>query len=234
MTITHHMDLIQGSDEWHAIRCGLLTASEMHLVVTPTLQIANNDKVRTHLWELMAQRITQYVEPSYISDDMLRGRVDEIKARAAYSETHAPVTEAGFITNDKWGFLIGYSPDGLVDDDPEGEGQIECKSRRQKAQIEFLTVHVPAKTIPTENIIQVQTGLLVSGRKWCDYVSRCGGLPQGKVRAYPDKAARDAIIKGAAGFEESLAERMKIYEGVLASNLDLIPTEREIEQEMFV
>src|SRR3546814_6407235 len=71
-------DLIQGSEEWLQARCGLLTASEMKLIVTPTLKAANNDKTRTHLYELLAQRVTGYVEPHYISDDMLRGMDDEI------------------------------------------------------------------------------------------------------------------------------------------------------------
>ena len=115
--IKYHTDLIQGSDEWLQARCGLLTASEMKLIVTPTLKIANNDKERSHLYELLAQRITQYVEPHYISDDMLRGHEDEVDARILYNDNYAPVTDMGFITNSKWGFTIGYSPDGLVGDD---------------------------------------------------------------------------------------------------------------------
>src|SRR3546814_10789207 len=95
----------------------------MKLIVTPTLKAANNDKTRTHLYELLAQRVTGYVEPHYISDDMLRGMDDEIIARDEYTKNHAPVEQTGFITNDKWGFTIGYSPDGLVADD----GLIDCK-----------------------------------------------------------------------------------------------------------
>lgn len=74
-------DLVQGSDEWRAARCGLLTASEMHHIITPTMKPAKNEKMRAHAYELLAQRLTGYVEPSYISDDMLRGDDDEIDAR---------------------------------------------------------------------------------------------------------------------------------------------------------
>src|SRR3546814_7425770 len=35
--LVYHTDLIQGSEEWLQARCGLLTASEMKLIVTPTL-----------------------------------------------------------------------------------------------------------------------------------------------------------------------------------------------------
>ncbi|MDZ7904624.1 MAG: hypothetical protein U5N55_01660 [Cypionkella sp.] len=86
MTITYYPDVEQGSDEWLARRCGVLTASEVKLILTPTLKTANNEKTRAHVWELAAQRITQYVEPSYIGDDMLRGMDDEIKARELYSK----------------------------------------------------------------------------------------------------------------------------------------------------
>src|ERR1017187_4399126 len=105
--IKYHPDLIQGSEEWHAARCGLLTASQMKLIITPTLKIASNDKERSHLYELLAQRTTRYVEPSYISDDMLRGQEDEVYARALYSDKYAPIEDMGFITNDRWGFTIG-------------------------------------------------------------------------------------------------------------------------------
>ena len=63
MSVIYHDDLIQGSDEWLQIRCGLLTASEMKHILTPTLKVANNDKTRAHAYELAFQRITQYVEP---------------------------------------------------------------------------------------------------------------------------------------------------------------------------
>jgi len=107
-------DLLQGSDDWLQARCGLLTASEMKLIITPTLAVAKNDKVKAHLYELTAQRITQYVEPHYIGDDMIRGHEDEVEARIIYEANYGEVDDVGFITNDKWGFTLGYSPDGMV------------------------------------------------------------------------------------------------------------------------
>ena len=105
--ITYHRDLLQGSDEWLQARCGLMTASEMKLIITPTLKVAANEKASAHLYELLAQRITKHVEPHYISDDMIRGQVDEIEARLLYAKHYAPVEEVGFVTNDEWGFTLG-------------------------------------------------------------------------------------------------------------------------------
>lgn len=224
--IQYHPGLIQGSDEWLAARCGLLTASEMKLIVTPTMKAAANDKERAHLYELLAQRVTRYVEPHYISDDMLRGVEDEITARMLYDEHYAPVADMGFITNDEWGFTLGFSPDGLVGD----KGFIECKSRRQKFQVETLINGV----VPQEYLIQIQTGFLVSGREWCDFVSYCGGLPMATVRVTPDPAIQNAILTAATDFERRLADKWLQYKTVLKSTARIIPTERKIEMEMHI
>lgn len=225
MGITYHASLIQGSDEWHAARCGLLTASEMKLILTPTLKPASNDKERAHLYELLAQRITRYVEPSYISDDMLRGINDEAEAAQIYAEKYAPVTECGFITNDSFGFTIGFSPDRLVGDD----GLIECKSRKQKFQAETIITG----EVPQEYVLQCQTGLLVSGRKWVDFISYCGGMPMVTIRVFPDPVVQAAILAAATEFESRLAAKLAAYNERLASGIRLVPTERKIIQEIF-
>lgn len=229
MTITYH-SVIQGSEEWYACRLGLLTASEMKLILTPTLKVAANEKERTHLYELLAQRISGYVEPSYVGDDMLRGMEEEIAARDAYSERYAPVTEAGFVTNDKWGFTLGYSPDGCVGKD----GLIECKGRRQKYQVQTIIENTASDTIPEEFALQAQTGLLVTERAWLDFISYSGGLPMATTRVLPDERIQGAIIEAATAFEARLADKRAQYDAALASKLRLIPTKRVIRQEMFI
>lgn len=219
-----HDDMVQGSAEWFAARCGLLTASEMKLIVTPTLKAASNTYERAHLYELLAQRITGHVEPSYLGNDMLRGHEDEIDAKILYNANYAPVTDAGFITNDSFGFTIGYSPDGMVGDD----GLIEVKSRRQKFQVETIINNA----VPDEHVIQVQTGLLVTGRKWCDFLSYSAGLPMAVIRVEPDFAVQVAILQAAKAFEDRLAEKFDAFAEALATRR-FIATERRIEQEMF-
>lgn len=220
-------DMIQGSDEWYAARCGLLTASEMRHIITPSkLQYASNDKERGHLYELVAQRIGKYVEPTYIGDDMLRGQADEIYAREIYNKRYAPLQSVGFIANDKWDFTLGYSPDALT---VCGEGQIECKSRRQKYQIETII----SGEIPSEYLIQLQTGLLVSERKWCDFVSYSGGLPMFVKRVLPDENTQKAIIDAATIFHEKMHDMIGKYQTwILEQGENLVETERRIEEAM--
>lgn len=226
--ITYHADLEQGSDAWLEARRGILTASEMKLILTPTLKLADNDKTRAHIWELLAQRISGFVEPTYIGDEMLRGQEDEFYARQKYSEHIAPVEEVGFITNNRWGFTIGYSPDGLVGDD----GLIECKSRRQKYQVQTIAENVTTDTAPDEYMLQLQTGLLVSERKWIDFISYSGGLHMAVIRVWPDPAIQEAIIEAATDFEVKIAQKRREYEAAFNSNARLFPTERTIYEEI--
>lgn len=222
----YHPSLIQGSDAWLAARCGLLCASEMKKIITPTLKVANNGDTRTHAYELAFQRITRFVEPQYVSDSMLRGQEEEIYARAAYEEHYTNVAEIGFITNDKLGFTLGYSPDGLVGDD----GLLECKSRCGKYQVQTIV----QDEVPDEFVIQLQTALLVSERKWIDFVSYCGGLPMFVKRVEPDPEIQEAIVKAAIAFEERVVETERDYRAMLAAMPKFISTERREAMEIIL
>lgn len=219
-------ELEQGSDEWFKARCGLLTASEMKLILTPKLKICSNDKERAHVYEIASQKISGYVEPSYIGDDMLRGSQDEIDAREVYIENYEDVKEVGFITNDKWGFTLGYSPDGLVGP----KGLIEVKSRKQKFQIETIAKN----EVPAEYIFQLQFGMLVSERGWIDFISYSAGLPMFKKTVYPDREIQVAIIESAQLFYKNVDKKIEEYKSELKRNKkNLIETERVIEEEMY-
>lgn len=203
MSLEVFNELEQGSPEWLAARCGIVTASVVGLLVTPTLKTANNDTSRGLTMTLAAERITGHVEPVQPSRAMERGTWDEPYARDAYSEHHAPVTELGFMVRDFGDFKIGYSPDGLVGDD----GLIEIKSRAQKIQLKT----VLANEVPAENMAQIQTGLLVSGRDWCDYVSYSGGMKLWTKRIYPDIRWHLAIKEAVEQFETTAAGMVGSY-----------------------
>lgn len=226
MTIKYHYDIEQGSDDWLALRCGVLTASEMNLIMTSTLKVAANDKSRAHVQEITAQRISQYVEPTFISDDMLRGVEMEPVARELYAQTEPFVTECGFITREfDFGF-IGYSPDALVGD----IGLWECKAPRQKRHVET----VLSGEVPSDHILQIQTGLLVTDREWIDFSSYHGGLPMITYRVYPDERVQSAILQAAEQFHNAVNENIAKWDEVMKSDARLVPTEREIEQEVYL
>jgi hypothetical protein len=201
-TYQHHIE--QGTDAWHDLRRGVLTSTAIKTLITPTGKLADNDKTRAHVYEVAAQRITGRTEDTYLSFDMMRGHTEEILARELYSMHYAPVTECGFVTNDKLGFTVGYSPDGLVSED----GVIEIKSAKAKIQVQRIVDGV----IPTEHYAQVQTGLWVTGREWCDFISYSNGMAMQVVRVYPDAAYHALIEAAAQAFEAKVNEVIDAYE----------------------
>jgi hypothetical protein len=100
--------------------------------------------------------------------------------------------------------------------------------------IQTLIEYVPEQAIDADYIMQTMTGFLVSERKWCDHISYSGGLHMATVRIWPDAKVMNAIIEAAGAFEQRLAAKLAIYHDVLKSPARLIPTERRVEQEMYV
>ena len=216
MTLQVFTELEQGTEEWLAARCGIITASVVGLLITAkTIKPASNDTSRGLIGTLAAERITGHVEPIHPNADMERGTLDEPFARDVYSEHYAEAAEVGFMVRDDWGFRIGYSPDGLVGDD----GLIEIKSRRQKKHLATIL----SDEVPAENMAQIQCGLLVSGRAWLDYVSYCGGMPLYVKRVTPDRRWHEAILTAAAQFEAEAAQMIDTYQTAINGRP---PTER--------
>jgi len=204
MSLEIFEELEQGSPEWLAARCGIVTASVVGQLITPkTIKPAVNDYSRGLTATLVAERITGHVEPMQVSQAMMRGTLDEPFARDAYAEHHAPVDVVGFMVKDFGKYKIGYSPDGLVGDG----GLIEIKSRAQKKHLQTIL----ADEVPLENMAQIQTGLLVSGREWLDYVSFCSGMPLWTKRVQPDPRWFEAITDAVLAFEDNAAEMLATY-----------------------
>lgn len=198
----------QGSLDWMKARKGIITGSNVKHIITPTLKIANNDKTRTYVCQLISDRVTDFiVEDQYLSWDMMRGKEDEILARALYSETWDDVEECGFITNGSLGFKAGHSPDGLVGDD----GMLEIKSRLSQLQVKAVMQDLIEGRVPKEDMLQVQAGLLISGREWCDYVVYSRGLPMVKVRAVPMPDVHEAIIEAGLVTDASVVAGVDKY-----------------------
>lgn len=204
-SLVTYTNLVQGAQEWLDVRRGIITASVIgRLITAKTVKPASNDHSRALTAELAAERITGWSDPVYVNQDMMRGTLDEPVARDLYREHHAPVDEVGFMVRDFGGdYSIGYSPDGLVGDD----GLIEIKSRRPKRHL----ADVLADEVPAENMAQIQCGLLVSGREWCDYVSFSGGMPLWTKRVTRDDRWQYAIHAAVQTFEQNVAHMVATF-----------------------
>jgi hypothetical protein len=214
-------ELEQGSPEWLAARCGIPTASVIGQLITPkTIKPAANDTSRALVMTLVAERITGHVEPVFANADMQRGTMSEPFARDIYGEHYAPATEVGFMVRDFGGYRIGYSPDGLIGED----GLIEIKAPRQKKHLATIL----ADEVPLEHMAQCQTGLLVSGREWIDFISYNGGMPLWHKRVLPDPKWFTAIHEAVEALEAVAEVMIGSYRSLTAElpeteRIDLFP-----------
>lgn len=172
---------------------------------------------------LTAERITDYTEDTFTSNDMLRGKEAEPFAVDTYSKNFAPVTTVGLMVLEQDGWRLGFSPDGLVGD----EGLVEVKAPRQKTQL----TTVLAGKVPADHMAQLQAGLLVSGRKWIDFLSFNGGMHLWRKRVYPIPAWHSAIIAAVKQFEATSADMIARYN---AATIDLPMTERVVFEEIVI
>lgn len=184
---------------YHSDRVAL--AATLPAVLAP----AKGDTARSLLAALAAERITQRVEPTFTNDDMWRGIEEEPRARDFYAEHRGlEVRETGFMVRDFGnGVRLGYSPDGLVGED----GLIEVKAPRQKKQL----LTVLSGQVPGEHMAQVQTGLLVTGRKWLDFITWHGGMHFFTIRVEPDERWQKAITEAVTQAEEVMTDMTDKY-----------------------
>src|SRR5690625_689891 len=221
MSLKVYENLEQRSDEWYEARRGIVTASTVGQLITPsTLKPASNPASRALVQTLVAERVSGWVEPSFTTADMLRGIESEPIARDLYSEKYAPVTEVGFMVRTETDWQLGYSPDGMVGD----VGLIEVKAPRPKSHVATIL----SGEVPGYHMAQLQAGLLVSGRSWIDYISFHGGLPMWTKRVHADQRWQDAIVQAVRTFENNARLMVAMYEDAVIN----LPTTERLPQDL--
>lgn len=177
MERTFYPEFEQCSDEWFALRCGCVTASEFATVMAKGRGSSPSKTRRTYMLKLIGEKLTGDPTDYYSNFHMERGKELEPEARMLYTlQTGNEVQQIGFV---KAGDEIGYSPDGLVGND----GLIEIKTKLPHLQIEVLL----ADEVPPEHMAQIQGGLWVTEREWLDFVSYWPKLPMFTKRVYRDE-----------------------------------------------
>lgn len=131
-----------------------------------------------------------------------RGHTMEAAARMIYeARTGAFVTEAGICLTDCGTF--GYSTDGLVDSD----GLIEIKAPIDSAKI----LHIIQTGDVAEYMHQMQGGMWITGRKWCDFIMYVPDLENVGKDLYVKRIARDDE------FIDNMVRELTRFQGLVAS-----------------
>ena len=154
----------QKSEKWFELRRQHpLTASNCTAITTA------GKGLDTLCWTAVSEQLSSREVERYSNEHTERGNELEPQAIAIYElETGNEVEVIGFVTNDKISKLAGASPDGFVDED----GLVEVKCPDDVKYLKLLADLKQNKKIEIEKgyYYQMQMQLLITGRKWNDYV----------------------------------------------------------------
>lgn len=205
----------QGTPEWHASRAGKITASCFAEAISVCMRKSGARDVgdptaaaERYAADLAIERVSgmPHGEPpkAWVLE---RGHQMEAAARMHYeARTGSFVTEAGICVTDDG--LFGYSTDGLVDDD----GLIEIKSPIDSAKI----LHILATGDTSEYDHQMQGGMWITGRKWCDFIMYVPDLAAVGKDLYVQRVLRDD------GFIDEMVGRLAKFDALVAANVAIL------------
>lgn len=187
----------QGSPEWHAQRCGKVTASKIAdmMAKTKTGWGASRANYRA---QLVAERLTGIVADGYTNAAMEWGKEKEAEAADAYAfYSNHQVSLCEFVTHPEIS-MSGASPDRYVGD----EGLVEIKCPNTATHIDTLL----GGSVPGKYVLQMQWQMACTGRQWCDFASYDPRMPE-DMRLFVRRLERD---------DEQIAEITKEVRAFLA------------------
>lgn len=203
--------LLAGASESAALRAAGYKAKPTAEAVARALEGESlarpGAKAITYAWLIAIETIAREpLDDTFVTYAMKRGRELEPVARAVYEQrTGCLVEEVSLILTDDE--LFGYSSDGFRDDD----GLIEIKCPMACDKLGEVWAHPERAHL--EYLDQMQGGLWITGRKYCDLAVYCPWLASvGKdlfvKRIYRDEAAIERM-------ELALLDFRKIVDGFL-------------------
>lgn len=184
----------QGSDEWHALRLGKFTASEISRIVgdckrdmtehefkafkeknpKSTAKTCVDDNLLTttamkYVTEVASERETGIPATQFYENDAMRwGKAHEPYAKQLYAAAYeVPVLDAPFVQYKEY---AGASPDGLIG--PDIGAEIKCPiSPAVHMQYRTLANYADLKELYANHYWQCVMGLLATGRKSWKFIS---------------------------------------------------------------
>lgn len=159
----------QGTEEWHRLRLGKVTASRVADVVART-KTGYGASRANYMAELLVERLTGTVQDTYMNAAMQWGLDHEAEARVTYEFMRdCTVEPVGFVPHPAID-MTGASPDGFVG----GDGLVEFKCPNTATHLDTLL----GQGVADKYITQMQWQMACTGREWCDFVSFDPRLPE--------------------------------------------------------
>jgi hypothetical protein len=198
------IDCEQGSEEWHAARCGVITASKFRDAIDTTSKGKMTAKASLYAAQVAIERISKMpCGDVFNSWQMKRGQEIEPAARMAYEvATGNMATESGVVLTDDRKF--GYSTDGEIEAD--GVLEIKCLIGAE------IVIEMWRTGDLSEYMHQMQGGMWITGRKWCDFVMYCPQLESVNKTLFRRRVYRDD------DFIDDMVEKLMAFEKIVSEN----------------
>jgi hypothetical protein len=196
-------NVIQGSEQWFALRRGRPTASNFNRILTP-----KKVELAAARWSYMDELISEcyFPELNVFEGNFWTDRGEELEpiARAKFSEmTGLTVKQVGFITRDDE--IVGCSPDGLiVDESGKWLSGLEMKCPAPKTHVQY----VREGELPDTYKAQVHGSMAVTGLNTWHFFSYCP-----RLQPFHLVVERDAYTER---LSKALDEFLIEYQGVLS------------------
>ena len=197
------LNMDQGTPEWFAARCGLVTSSKFDAVLAKGRGNAPSKTRETYMKELACERITGIVQNSFQSEWMERGNLLEGQARSMFELNYnLDVEQVGFI---KLNEDVGSSTDGLTE-----AAVIEIKCPKHTTHLDYL---MNSDLLYQTYKNQVQGELWVSGKQAAFLMSFHPDFPDGKdlivLEIQRDEAYINEISEAVSAFVQELKTMVK-------------------------
>lgn len=206
-------------EAWHQARLGKITGSRFG-IVKKNRSGDWGETAQTYLFELIAEWLSGESAPYFTGNRATEwGNEHEPEALKLYeSVTGRKVSPGKFHQAEGFQF-VGATPDGLV-----GKGgmiEAKCPYMPKNHMRTLLT-----KQVPDEYIDQVDGHLMVTGRKWCDFISYDPRLPEERwrlaiVRVERNEQRINDLRDRLRDFETMLIQTLKDLDYPLDTNLSV-------------
>lgn len=201
-------DVQQNTDEWQALRCGKVTASNFGCFMANDGKAFGEPAKKYALQVALELATGKKADFSFSNEHMERGHEQEPVARMLYEEeTFCDVGNGGFFDHGEF----GDSPDGLVTTD----GVLEIKS--VIAPVHYATL--VRKSFDPSYRWQLVGHLDCTRRQWVDFASYCADFPLDRqllvYRLYRDDCTNELsrLQERRAEFLALVKETLKTIKG---------------------
>lgn len=209
----YHHDIIQGTDEWFAIRIGKATASNFDTIMANSIskkdgeEIFNakapfGDPAKKYAMKIAVESVTGKKILTFKNEFMERGNELEPEARILYEEEKfVIVNQCGFVEFGNY----GASPDGLIE-----KNGMDCKSVLYNVHFKNME-----KGFDTSYKWQFQGSIWICEADWWDFVSYCPDMPSSN-RLHTFRVMRDDEMI------ERLQSRLEVFWELVKKYKELI------------